>query len=82
MQIWEHRLSLGDGEQYLAMGAGGWAFWHVGLTGRDLRVRVVVGPHGRLVVATLWLDAPDDFLTATELRRLPLGRLEETLNST
>lgn len=58
-------------------GTGGWAFWHL-RDGLDVRVRI--RDHGgELVPEAVLVRATSSSVTGTDLRSIPLGRLEAAL---
>lgn len=73
------RISLG-GDSYLAASQGSWLFWFVpGFP--DIRLRVQFDDLGdRWTISGLCIDAGTGELRATQLRELPLGRIDRVIN--
>lgn len=67
-------LSLGPATGRLLADRAGWAHWRLP-DGRHAQLRIL--DDGRLHLADLWLHGQ---VTASELRSLPLGRLEVAIN--
>jgi|SRR5581483_7954525 len=83
------RVDVGPPGAWVALGRGGWLFWHLPRW-HDVRVRVEPSrDHGRLVVTAVVVRADRrrgkaqgvSRIAPGDLRDLPLGRLEAIVNS-
>lgn len=86
MEDWPCRLEVGRQSEYVAVGVGGWLYWHVAPFKHDVRLNVREDGGGRLVVHGLWIEAFDHLygpgsIAPTELRDIALGRVEGLINA-